>query len=374
MLPSNATYAGNRRDRRAFYAQHGSVVGRRLLGVRFLAEMLARLKVGELEHSSNEPSNVATGKPANPEHSGMARIHGVILNYNTAELLRRCLQHSFASVTSHQFTLTVVDNGSRDDSLSMLRAEFPEVAVIRSERNLGFAGGNNLALRAIIEQMPPDADRDHEYILLINTDLFLAPESLETLTNFMEEHPEAGVVGPRVEKRDGSLDLACRRSFPTPANAFFKLFGLSRRFPGHARLADYNLTHLDPGQLTEVDAVMGACMMVRLAAIDQAGLLDEAFFMYGEDLDWAYRIKERGWRVYYNPQTRVLHYKGATSARSSWRMIVEFYRAMYLFYRKHYAARSSRPVNWLVACGIAVRGAIALGINALRPPGRKRVA
>lgn len=251
------------------------------------------------------------------------------------------------------------------------------VATIRSERNLGFAGGNNLALREIVAHLSPDADRDHEYVLLINTDLFLAQDSLEILTDFMEAHPEVGIVGPRVEKRDGSLDLACRRNFPTPANAFFKLFGLSRRFPDHARFADYNLTHRDPGELTEVDAVMGACMMVRLSAITGergAGLLDDEFFMYGEDLDWAYRIKERGWRVYYVPQTRVLHYKGATSARSSWRMIVEFYRAMYLFYRKHYAARSPRPVNWLVASGIAVRGMIALGINALRPPGRKRVA
>jgi GT2 family glycosyltransferase len=304
----------------------------------------------------------------------MARVHGVIVNYNTADLLRRCLQHSLASVTTHQLTLTVVDNGSRDDSLAMVRAEFPAVAAIRSERNLGFAGGNNLALGSIVSRIPADADRHHEYILLIYTDLFLAPDTLETLVAFLEAHPDVGIVGPRVEMRDGSLDLACRRSFPTPANAFFKLFGLSRRFPGHARFADYNLTHLDPGQLTEVDSVMGACMLVRLAAIDQVGLLDETFFMYGEDLDWAYRIKALGWRVIYNPQTRVLHYKGATSARSSWRMILEFYRAMYLFYRKHYAPRSPRPVNWLVAGGIAVRGVIALGVNALRPAGRKRVA
>ena len=307
----------------------------------------------------------------------MARIHGVIVNYNTADLLRRCLQHSFASVTDHQFTLTVVDNGSADASLAMVRADFPAVATIRSERNLGFAGGNNLALRAILAERAAEADPDHEYVLLINTDLFLAPETVETLVGFMERHPEVGVVGPRVEKRDGTLDLACRRRFPTPANAFYKLFGLSRRFPGDARFASYNLTHLDPGELTEVDAVMGACMLVRLAAITGArgaGLLDESFFMYGEDLDWAYRIKERGWRIFYNPQTRVLHYKGATSARSSWRMIIEFYRAMYLFYRKHHAARSPRPINWLVAGGIALRGAIALGVNALRPPGQKRVA
>lgn len=307
----------------------------------------------------------------------MARIFGVIVNYRTADLLRRCLRHSLASVTDHELTLTVVDNGSGDDSLAIVRAEFPRVAAIGSPRNLGFAGGNNLALRRILADLPPDADRDHAYVLLINTDLFLAPESVEVLTGFMEAHPEAGVVGPRVERPDGSLDLACRRSFPTPANAFFKLAGLSRRFPGHARLAAYNLTHLDPGELTEVDAVMGACMMVRASAIEGprgAGLLDEDFFMYGEDLDWAYRIKALGWRVYYNPETRVLHYKGATSARSSWRMIVEFYRAMHLFYRKHQASRAPRPLNWLVAGGIAARGVVALGVNALRPPGRRRVA
>ena len=288
-----------------------------------------------------------------------------------------CLATLAGADADEDVELILVDNGS-DDGAAQRCAEAaaarPRIRYAPEASNLGFAGGNNLALRAIIAQIPPDADRDHEYLLLINTDLFLAPESVQVLTDFMEAHPEVGVVGPRVEKRDGSLDLACRRSFPTPANAFFKLFGLSRRFPGNARFADYNLTHLDPGQLTEVDSVMGACMLVRLAAIDGAGLLDEDFFMYGEDLDWAYRIKEQGWRVYYNPQTRVLHYKGATSARSSWRMIVEFYRAMYLFYRKHYAARQARPVNWLVACGIALRGVVALGINALRPPGRKRVA
>jgi N-acetylglucosaminyl-diphospho-decaprenol L-rhamnosyltransferase len=304
----------------------------------------------------------------------MARVHLVILNYNTAGLLRRCLTHSFASTTQHPFDVTVVDNGSTDGSVALVRDEYPQVHLIRSARNLGFAGGNNLALRELLAAAPPDASRDHEYVLLVNTDLFLAPDTIEALVEFAEARPEVGVVGPRVEKPDGTLDLACRRSFPTPANAFFKLFGLSRRFPGHARFAAYNLTHLDPGQLTEVDAVMGACMLVRLSAIDAAGLLDEDFFMYGEDLDWAYRMKARGLRIFYNPATRVLHQKGATSARQSGRMIVEFYRAMYLFHRKHYAASSPRPFNWLIAAGIAARGALALGLNLARPAAKKRVA
>ncbi|HEX5501636.1 MAG TPA: glycosyltransferase family 2 protein [Thermomicrobiales bacterium] len=304
----------------------------------------------------------------------MARLHLVILNYNTAALLRQCLVHVCASACPYPYTVTVVDNGSTDDSLARLRAAFPDVRTIAATRNRGFAGGNNLALRAILAELPAGEARAHEYVLLLNTDLFLAPETLGVLADFLEATPGAGVVGPRVEKPDGTLDLACRRSFPTPRNAFYKLIGLSRRFPDHPRLAAYNLTHLDPGRLTEVDAVMGACMLVRVAAIDQAGLLDEDFFMYGEDLDWAYRIKRAGWRVYYNPASRVLHYKGATSARRSYRMIVEFYRAMYLFHRKHYAPGTPRALNWAVVAGIVARGVLAFGANVLRPPAGKRVA
>lgn len=304
----------------------------------------------------------------------MANVHVVVVNYNTAGLLRRCLDHLFASQSRHPYTVTVVDNGSYDGSSPIVRAEYPLVRDLRSERNLGFAGGNNLALRRIIAEAPGGAAREHEYVLLVNSDLFVAPETIERLVDFAEADSTVGIVGPRIELPDGTLDLACRRSFPTPANAFFKLAGLSRRFPGNPRLAAYNLTNLDDGALTEVDAVTGACMLVRLGAIDRVGLLDEDFFMYGEDLDWAYRIKAAGWRVFYNPATRVLHQKGATSARQSGRMIVEFYRAMYLFYRKHYAPRSPRPLNWLVTLGIAARGALALALNRLRPAAKKRVA
>ena len=304
----------------------------------------------------------------------MANVHVVVVNYNTAGLLRRCLDHLVASQSSHPITITVVDNGSRDASLEMVRADFPQVRTIRSARNLGFAGGNNLALRQIVAGAPTGAARQDVWVLLVNSDLFVAPETIARLVEFAEADPTIGIVGPRVERPDGSLDLACRRSFPTPANAFFKLAGLSRRFPGNARLAAYNLTNLDERALTEVDAVTGACMLVRLSAIDRVGLLDEDFFMYGEDLDWAYRIKAAGWRVFYNPATCVLHQKGATSARQSGKMIVEFYRAMYLFYCKHYAARSPRPLNWLVTAGIALRGGLALALNLLRPVARKRVA
>lgn len=304
----------------------------------------------------------------------MVNVHVVVVNYNTADLLRRCLDHALASDTRAAVSLTVVDNGSTDGSLALLRDDYPQVRALRSERNLGFSGGNNLALRRILAAMPDHAERAHEYILLVNSDLFLAPDTIAGLVAFAEGRADVGVVGPRIELPNGTLDLACRRSFPTPTNAFFKLFGLSRRFPGNARFAAYNLTNLALDQVTEVDSVTGACMLVRVAAIDEVGLLDERFFMYGEDLDWAYRIKAAGWRVFYTPAVRALHQKGATSARQSGRMIVEFYRAMYLFYRKHYADRSPRPLNWLVAAGIAARGGVALGLNLLRPVAKKRVA
>ncbi|HET7037022.1 MAG TPA: glycosyltransferase family 2 protein [Thermomicrobiaceae bacterium] len=304
----------------------------------------------------------------------MEHLAIVIINHNTSELLLECLGRLTNSRTTVPSTIYVVDNGSTDDSLARLAERFPEVVAIAAGRNLGFAGGNNLALRRALADVPPGADRAARAVLLLNSDCFVEPETLARLTRFLDEHPEAGVVGPRLTLPDGRLDLACRRSFPTPASAFWKLTGLARLFPNSPRFARYNLTFLDPGQVAAVDAVVGACMLVRLSAVDDAGLLDEAFFMYGEDLDWAFRIKEQGWQVYYNPAARALHFKGATSSKRSYRLIIAFYHAMYLFHRKHYAARTFVLVNWLIALGIVARGGFALLLNLLRPRAAKRVA
>lgn len=297
-----------------------------------------------------------------------------ILNYNTADLLVRCLCHLRASRLDRPLTIYVVDNGSSDDSVELVSQHFPEVRLIKVDRNLGFAGGNNLALHRILAETPADVDRRRQYVLLLNSDCFVEPDTLALTARFLDEHPEAGVVGPKILLPNGRLDLACRRSFPTPANAVWKLTGLARRLPKSRRFARYNLTYLDPDETYEVDSVVGAYMLVRLSAIDDAGLLDEAFFMYGEDLDWAYRIKEYGWRVFYYPEARAMHMKGATASRQSYRLIVEFYRAMYLFHRKHYASRTVAPLNWLIVAGIVARGGFALARNLLRPADAKRVA
>ena len=268
----------------------------------------------------------------------------VIVNYNTRELLRTCLQTVYASEGGVAFEVCVVDNGSVDGSADMVAAEFSSARLVANNDNLGYPKANNQGLRLFGYPGDPGAPR---YALLLNPDTELPPGALAQMVAFMEQHPDAGVSGPRLVLRDGSLDLACRRSFPSPEVSFYRLCGLSRLFPRSRRFGRYNLTYLDPGELAEVDSVVGAFMLVRREAIQSAGLLDEMFFMYGEDLDWCYRIKAAGWRVYYNPAVTVLHVKRAASRHSA-RARLEFWRAMRLFYRKHYAEQTCWPVHALI--------------------------
>ena len=299
----------------------------------------------------------------------------VIVNYRTCDLLRECLQSVYESRGDFSFQVCVVDNCSQDGSCAMVGAEFPQVRLVESEVNGGYAYANNLGLRALgfaqtsgelsqCSARSPDR-RQARYALLLNPDTLLPPSALQEMLNFMEAHPEAGVAGPRLVLADGSLDLACRRSFPSPDVSFYRMFGLSKLFPRSRRFGRYNLTYLDPDEAAEVDSVVGAFMLVRAEALKQVGLLDESFFMYGEDLDWAYRIKKADWKVYYNPQVTVLHYKRAAS-RHSRKADYEFYRAMRIFYRKHYAATTPFWLHWLVLGGIALRGGLAVLSSRLR--------
>ncbi|HEX8230548.1 MAG TPA: glycosyltransferase family 2 protein [Chloroflexia bacterium] len=334
----------------------------------------------------------------------MPNLAVVIVNYNTRDLLDACLESVFANQTSFPFHVLVVDNRSSDGSLELVARRYPQATLISSDRNGGFGYANNLALRWLSEakslpqvgsngevlhlsgpgdmsqprsEVPAGSDSPLrfpcDYVLFLNPDTVLPRVAFEETVRFLEERPRAGVVGPKVVKLDGTLDLACRRSFPTPASSFFKLTGLSKVFPNNKLVSKYNLTFLGEDETAEVDSVMGAYMLVRGRALEQAGLFDERFFMYGEDLDLAFRIKERGWQVFYYPAVRVLHHKGASSRKQSGRSIREFYRAMHVFYRKHYAESRPGIVNALITLGIATRGTIALIQNGLRPTERKRV-
>lgn len=288
----------------------------------------------------------------------------VIVNYDTRDLLRACLRSVEDSEGAPELELFVVDNASSDGSAAMVSAEFPRVRLIRSDVNGGYAYANNLALRQCTGS----------YLLLLNPDTVLPPSALRRMVEFMEAHPEAGAAGPKLVRENGALDLACRRGFPTPEVSFYRMLGLSRLFPGSRRFGRYNMTYLDADQPAEVDSVVGAFMMVRAEAVRQVGLLDESFFMYGEDLDWAYRIKSRGWKVLYNPEVVVLHHKGASSRRHARRAIVEFYRAMHIFYRKHYAASTNSLVGLVIVSTIWAKCLLSLVMNRLRPPEARRVS
>ncbi len=298
----------------------------------------------------------------------------VIVNYNTSALLRDCLHSVFASTGGLTLAVCVVDNASPDDSVAMMRAEFPQVHLIANSANAGYPAANNQGLRWFgFDSSPTPATpegRPEErplprFALLLNPDTVLPPDALKRMIDFMAAHPRAGAAGPKLVRCDGSLDRACRRSFPTPTTSLYHLLRLDRLFPHSRRFARYDLSYLDPNVTTKVDAIVGAFMLVRQEAITAAGLLDETFFMYGEDLDWAKRITDAGWEVWYYPEVIVLHIKEAAS-RHSYRARVEFYRALTIFYEKHYRASTPFWLDWLIRGGVAIFGGLDLFVRRLR--------
>lgn len=277
----------------------------------------------------------------------------VIVNWNTRDLLRDCLR-SLEQSEGVSYRAVVVDNASVDGSVEMVRAEFPRVALIVNASNRGYPAANNQGLRMLGFERDGSDDAPR-YALALNPDTVLPPHALRDMVAYLDAEPGAGAAGPKLVLPDGSLDLACRRSFPTPEISFYRMIGLSKLFPRSRRFGRYNLTYLDPDVETEVDSVVGAFMMVRREAIQRVGLFDETFFMYGEDLDWAYRIKQAGWTVKYNPRVTVTHVKRAAS-RQSRRAQTEFYRAMLIFYRKHYRPTTPWWLHSLILIGLALKG------------------
>lgn len=305
----------------------------------------------------------------------MQNLGIVIVNYKTKELLRDCLRSIYDSECNLTFNVCVVDNASRDDSMEMVRAMFPQVTVIEQSINQGYAFANNLGLRHFGFQRNHSAGiTTPEFVLLLNPDTLLPPNALADMISFMRQHPTCGAAGPKLVRADGSLDKACRRSFPTPEVSFWRLTGLSSLFPHHPRFGRYNLTYIDEDETIEVDSVVGAFMMMRREALAESGLLDDTFFMYGEDLDLAYRIKAAGWQIWYNADVTVLHYKGASSKQRSTQSIINFYDAMRIFHEKHYANTLPRFLNWMIEAGIYTLCRVNLVRNAFRARERKGVA
>jgi len=229
----------------------------------------------------------------------------------------------------------------------------PSVRVIENPDNRGFAVANNQGLRGATGR----------YVLLLNPDALVEPDAISRVVSFMDANPDVGCATARLVLPDGTLDLACRRSFPTPLVALYRMTLLSRVFPGSRLFGRYNFTYLPEELETEIDAPCGAFMMVRSATVAQVGLLDEGYFMYGEDLDWAFRIKAAGWRVMYLPSAVVHHAKRASSKRNRSNAIKWFYDAMRRFYATHYEPIYAPPVNWLVYAAIRLRQWVELGAS-----------
>jgi len=288
--------------------------------------------------------------------SVMVDLGIVIVNWNTRDLLRDCLKSLQAGDPSVSRRVIVVDNASTDGSAAMVRTEFPAVEVINNPTNGGFSQANNLGLRALgfadSRKASTDAPR---FTLLLNPDTVVPPDAFQKLMDRMGQDNKIGVIGPRLVMLNGKLDLACRRSFPTPEVMLWRVAGLSKLFPKSKQFGRYNMTYIDEHVETEVDCVVGAFMMVRREAIEAAGLLDEDFGMYGEDIDWAFRIKRAGWKVLYYPNVTVLHVKRAAS-RQNPRAQREFQRASLIFYRKHYAATTPRLVHLAVLMALLMKG------------------
>lgn len=300
----------------------------------------------------------------------------VIVNYNTRDDLDVCLRSIKDSEGAFSCSVIVVDNASRDGSAEMVREKHPWVnELIINEQNNGYADANNRGLRSFGFASGQKGDGTlPRYALLLNPDTVLPPGALAAMLAYMDAHPGVGVAGPKLVRQDGSLDRACRRGFPNPAVAFYHMVGLDRLFPHSKRFGRYNLSYLDEDLLAEVDAVVGAFMLMRGEALDQVGLLDESFFMYGEDLDLCYRIKKTGWSVVYNPEVTVLHIKGAASRKNSQRATLAFYEAMQIFHDKHYRDDTPWIVNWFIALAIRLFKAKAILLNRLRPKDRRHVA
>jgi GT2 family glycosyltransferase len=283
----------------------------------------------------------------------------IIVNYKTFELTKNAINSILSNNCNYDYEILVVDNNSGDGSLEKLEETFcneiknQKVTFIINESNKGFAHANNLAINS----------SSSRYVLLLNSDTILLDNTLNKCLNFINAHNDVGALGCKVSLPNGELDKACKRSFPNPINSFYRLFHIPYNNPN---LNNYNLDNLDDDGIYEIDCLVGAFMLVKREVINQVGCLDDDYFMYGEDIDWCYRIKKAGWKIIYFGKTEIIHFKGSSSNKKSFKLIYAFYKSMYIFYKKHYTKQYSFGLNLLVYLGIAILFVFKLFLNLFR--------
>jgi len=280
----------------------------------------------------------------------VVKLSVVIVNYNVQHFLEQCLYSVRKATKGLAVEVWVVDNHSVDGSMEMLKEKFPEVKRIENKKNVGFSAANNQAIK----------QATGEYVLLLNPDTIVEEETFTKIVSFMDSHPDAGALGVKMIDGTGHFLAESKRALPTPEVAFYKIFGLSALFPKSKRFGKYHLTYLPVDQVNQVDVLSGAFMLLRKAALDKAGLLDEAFFMYGEDIDMSYRITQAGYKNYYYPETRIIHYKGESTKKSSVNYVIIFYNAMRIFANKHFSQKNARLFSFMINMAIFFRASVAI--------------
>jgi hypothetical protein len=274
----------------------------------------------------------------------------VIVNYNVEYFLEQCLNAVRSASKELKVQVFVVDNNSIDGSVLMVQEKFPEVTIVANKDNVGFSRANNQAILM----------SDARYVLLLNPDTVIEEDTFLKTVNFMDEHPESGGLGVRMVDGKGVFLPESKRGFPTPAVSFYKIFGLSRIFPKSKTFGQYHLGYLSEFETNKVDVLSGAFMMLRSEMLDKVGLLDEMFFMYGEDIDLSYRIKLGGYENYYFAGTKIIHYKGESTKKSSVNYVFIFYKAMILFAKKHFSDKNAKLFSLAINLAIYFRASIAI--------------
>lgn len=274
----------------------------------------------------------------------------IIVNYNVKHFLEQCL-HSVQKASKTVSTeIFVVDNNSVDGSTQLVREKFPHVHLIENKENVGFSKANNQAIRLA----------KGKYILLLNPDTVVEEDTFTKIIRFMEEHPDAGGLGVKMIDGKGNFLPESKRGLPTPWVAFCKMFGLSKLFPKSKRFGKYHLSYIDENEIHEVEVLAGAFMMMRKETLEKVGLLDETFFMYGEDIDLSYRITQGGYKNYYFPETTIIHYKGESTKKGSLNYVKVFYKAMIIFAQKHFSGGKASTFSVLLNLAIWFRALLSV--------------
>jgi len=276
-----------------------------------------------------------------------------IVNWNTREYLERCLRSIFEHPPDCEFEVIVVDNASTDGSAKLVADNFHNVTLISNSENLGYARGNNQAIET----------SSGEFILLLNPDIEVKPGALDALLAFAKAHPEAAAVGCRLIHPDGRIQRSVR-SFPSPAAVLFEYLKISRIFPNSRLFGRYRMTYFDYSTAAEVDQPMASCLLLSRRALDDVGTFDEQFPIFFNDVDWCYRAKKKGWKIFFTPDAEVIHHGGASTTQVRAKMISESHRSLARFYAKHYRGKMCAVIYWLIMIAIFTNSFFASRIKA----------